>query len=396
MNTIAAEQSAAAAPSRAEHQAQMSAYTKAGEARANEIGNKGPIRFDADGKLHPDIVAAYWKHGFYIFEGVVSPDEVAELQKDASNMLERAPVHPGAMVDAKGRPALGRDWPRDPYNFIKPLSDPWGGTKLLNGRHPTKMTEAQADADAPEHVVFLMWGMCRGMPSGLRVYGHPHLLTIAEAINGPDFVPYNDATFVKQPGVGGSVAWHQDGTTHWGKPDWDEGSHGFNFQVQLYPTTSANCLWVVPGSHKLGRVDIKQKIADNGGDERLPDAVPLICGPGDVTIVNRQMLHGSFANSSPDIRISVTIGFHRRRSVLGQTSTMVMPGDAPVTAVYDEKRIFERSAVIQVAIDARAQKYPDEQRYTYQPFTGREDEFRFTDENWDLWIKDYTTKDLNI
>lgn len=75
---------------------------------------------------------------------------------------------------------------------------------------------------------------------------------------------------------------------------------------------------------------------------------------------------------------------------------MVMPGDAPVTAVYDEKCIFERSAVIQVAIDARAQKYPDEQRYTYQPFAGREDEFRFTDDNWDRWIKDYTTKDLNI
>lgn len=396
MNDVTAQTGTASAPTRAEHQARMATYTKAGEARAEAIGNKGPIRFDDEGQLHPDIVEAYWQHGFYIFEGIVAPAELEELRQDASNMLERAPVQPGAMVDAKGRPALGRDWPRDPFSFIRPLSDPWGGTDLLGGRHPSKMTEAKADTDAPEHVVFLMWGMCRGMPAGLRVYGHPDMLTIAEAINGPDFVPYNDATFVKQPGVGGSVAWHQDGTTHWGKPDWDEGSHGFNFQVQLYPTTSANCLWVVPGSHKLGRVDIKQKIAENGGDERLPDAVPLICGPGDVTIVNRQMLHGSFANSSPDIRISVTIGFHRRRSVLGQRSTMVMPGDAAAEVVYDEKRIFERSAVIQLAIDARAQKYPDQRRYQYQPFAGREDEFRFNEANWDRYIKDYTTKDLNI
>ena len=80
------------------------------------------------------------------------------------------------------------------------------------------------------------------------------------------------------------------------------------------------------------------------------------------------MLHGSFANSSPDIRISVTFGFHRRRSVLGQTATMVMPGDAPKVTLHDEKRIFERSAVIQIAIDARAQKYPGERRYRYQPF----------------------------
>jgi hypothetical protein len=64
--------------------------------------------------------------------------------------------------------------------------------------------------------------------------------------------------------------------------------------------------------------------------------------------------------------------------------------------VYDEKRIFERSAVVQLAIDARAQKYPDQRRYQYQPFAGREDEFRFNEANWDRYIKDYTTRDLNI
>ena len=64
--------------------------------------------------------------------------------------------------------------------------------------------------------------------------------------------------------------------------------------------------------------------------------------------------------------------------------------------VYDEKRIFERSAVIQVGIDARDQKYSGERRYRYQPFAGREDEFRLTEANWDRWIKDYTTRDLNI
>ena len=75
---------------------------------------------------------------------------------------------------------------------------------------------------------------------------------------------------------------------------------------------------------------------------------------------------------------------------------MVMPGDAAAEVVYDEKRIFERSAVIQLAIDARAQKYPDQRRYEYQPFVGREDEFRFNEANWDRYIKDYTTRDLNI
>mgnify|MGYP003313308866 CR=1 FL=1 len=120
--------------------------------------------------------------------------------------------------------------------------------------------------------------------------------TIAASINGDDFVPFNDAIFVKQAGLGGSVSWHQDGVTHWDSPNWDPGIHGFNFQVQLYASTPANCLWVMPGTHKLGRIDIREQVRQNES-ERLPGAVPLTCKSGDVTIVNRQMLHCSFALS---------------------------------------------------------------------------------------------------
>ncbi len=382
----------AAAPTRAEHAERTAAYLHAGEERARRLANRGPIRFGADGRLHPDILESYWEHGFYVFEGVVGEAELQELRADADMMIERAPVRPGADVDRHGRPALGRDYAREPYTMVKPLSDLWGGTDKLNGRHPHRMVQPRADADAPEHVVFLMYGMCEAMPAALRVYGHPQLLAVAEAINGPDFVPYNDAIFVKQAGVGGSVAWHQDGVTHWDSPQWDEGIHGFNFQVQLYPTTPANCLWVVPGTHKQGRIDIPRRVAENGGDEKLPDAVPLICCPGDVTAVNRQMLHASFANSSPDIRISITMGFHRRRSVIGQRGKLNMGADQ----VYDDRRIFERSAVIQVAIDARRQRFPDEMPFSYRPFAGLEERFRYNRETFERVIRDYNTKDLAI
>jgi hypothetical protein len=381
-----------AEPTRAEHAAGMEAYMRDGVRRADAIAARGPVRFDDAGTLHPDILDAFRKHGYFIFEGVIGPDEITELRADADNMLARAPAQRGAKLDALGRPALGLDYARDPYTFIKPLSDPWGGTDKLGGRHPTQMTQPAPDADAPEDVVHLMYGMCQAMPAGLRLYGHPHLLAIAEAINGADFVPYNDAIFVKQPGLGGSVAWHQDGVTHWDSPDWDEGIHGFNFQTQLYETTPANGLWVMPGSHKNGRADIKRLVAENRGGEKLPGAVPLICQPGDVTVVNRQMLHGSFANTSPDLRLSITFGFHRRASVLGQKAALSMQSEV----IYDDQRIFDRSAVIAVAIDARRQKHPDETPYRYQPFAGLEDAFRFNDETFERVIKDYNTKDLAI
>jgi ectoine hydroxylase-related dioxygenase (phytanoyl-CoA dioxygenase family) len=384
---------------RAEHAAGMAAYLREGERRARQIGNRGPVRFDRDGRLHPDIVDAFGEHGFYVLEGVIGPRELDELRADAAEMIERAPVRRGADVDAQGRPALGRDYAIQPYLLIKPLSDPWGGTDALAGRHPTKMTEAAPDEGTPEEVVHLMFGMCQAMPAALRLYGHPHLLAVAEAINGPDFVPYNDAIFVKQPGLGGSVAWHQDGVTHWDSPSWDAGIHGFNFQVQLYPTTAANGLWVVPGTHRQGRVDIRQKVRDNGGSDRLADAVPLLCAPGDVTIVNRQTLHGSFANTSPDPRISVTFGFHRRSSVLGVRGKLSLKGNDLRWAegdAYDEQRIFDRSAVVAVAIDARRRHFPDECPYRYQPFAGFEDDFRFNEETFERVIRDYNTRDLAI
>ncbi len=382
-------------PTRAQHLAEMADYLSGGVQRAHETGNRGPVRFGPDGKLHPEILDDFWKHGFYVFTGVVGADEIAELRADVSEVIERAPVRKGAEVDRHGRPALGRDYAVEPYIHIAPLSDPFGGTSALGGRHQVQMDQPTPDEDAPPDVVYLIFGMCQSMPSALRLYGHPDLMSIAESINGPDFVPYNDAIFVKEPGLGGSVSWHQDGVTHWDNPDWDMGIHGFNFQVQLYETTAANALWVVPGTHTAGRIDLRAKVADNGGSVMLPDAIPLLCEPGDVTVVNRHMVHGSYANTSPDPRISVTFGFHRRSSVLGVTGQLrVHERDALV--VYDEERVFKRSSVIAVAIDARAQHRPDERRYTYAPFVGLEDDFRYSDETFDRVIRDYNLNDLAI
>src|SRR5690554_6880200 len=134
--------------------------------------------------------------------------------------------------------------------MTKPLSDPHGGTTHLGGRHPIQMHQPTPERDAPSEIALQLYSIRQAIPAALRLYGHPHLLTIAAAINGDDFVPFTDVIFVKQPHLGASVSWHQDGVTHWDNPDWDEDIHGFNFQVQLYPTTPANALWIVPGSHK--------------------------------------------------------------------------------------------------------------------------------------------------
>ncbi|GGC49177.1 hypothetical protein GCM10011504_29520 [Siccirubricoccus deserti] len=370
--------------------AAMQAYLRAGEQRAHALGNRGPIRRTADGRLHPEILEAYWRCGFYVFEGVVGTAELADIEADIQTVLDRLPAERGAALDAKGRPALAADNKAATLFWARPLGDPFGGTALANGRHPVKMFEPTPDADAPKEVVYLILGSLQFSEAALRLYGHPGLLAVAAAVNGDDFTPFNEAFFIKEPGRGASVAWHQDGVTHWNSPEWDQGSHGFNFMAQLYGCTAANGVWVVPGSHQRGKADIKAMVAA-AGTERLPDAVPILCKPGDVAITNRQTVHGSFANTSRDWRVTLNFGFHRRRSVLGVKGGGVH--NAP--AVYDEARIRERARIIGYAIDARRQRFPEETPFAYRPHVEAGETYR-----WDAaakaGMKDYNLLDLSI
>jgi len=367
-------------------------YCDEGVERAMALGNRGPISFTDDGDLHPDIVEAYGRCGFYVFEGVVADEELQELRVGIDAALERAPYPDRhSAVDRHGRPALGLDWALSPWTMAAPLSDPVGGTSANNGRHHIKMHEPEAPSDAPAHVPLLVGSGLRLSDAFLRVFGHPGLLRVAEHFNGPDFTPFTEVLFVKEPGLGPSVSWHQDGQLHWDSPQWDQNIHGFNFQVQLYGSTPRNGVWVVPGTHRLGRVDIAERMRANGGSDRWPDGVPLVCGPGDCTMTNRQTLHGSFPNTSNERRITVNFGFHRRSSVLGQRGVLSGTGN-----LYDEEYVRERCRTIPLAIDARAQRFPDEERYEYAPTVGEEGRHRYTPENAAAILTDYNTRDLGI
>lgn len=368
----------------------VEAYIREGERRAFELGNRGPIRFNDDGRLAEEICDAYWRCGFYVFEGALGAEELNDLRADMEYAFERAPYTKGAAVDARGRPALGADLTRPTFRFDKPLSDPFGGTQLVNGRHPVKMSEPRPPEDAPEYVIAHIHSPLQVMDSCLRLYGHPRLLAVAENINGADFTPFTESVIVKRAGLGPSVAWHRDGTTHWESPDLDEGTHGFNFMAQLYGSTAENGVWLLPGSHKRGRIDIKAMVEENGSD-RLPGAAPMVCEAGDVVMSNRQALHASFANTSAQRRITVNFGFHRRRSVLN-----VRTRHNGQDVVYDAERIHERSRLIALAIDARRQRFPHEPGYVYPPLAGQEEENRWSEATRESILRNYNLRDLGL
>lgn len=368
----------------------MREYLLAGQAAALGLDNRGPIEFDTSGKLAQHILDAYSKYGFYVFTDVLSDEECEDIEADMVTLKRSFPTMPDSAVDADGNPALGSDSKTPHLVWSKPLGDPLGGTQLANGRHQVKMFEPEATADTPLASPFILLGSLRFSDACLRTYAHPELLKVAEAINGPDFAPFNEALFIKEPGIGAAVSWHQDGVTHWDSPDFDENIHGFNFMAQLYGSTAVNGVWVLPGSHKLGKIDITDLVAESGS-ERLEGAVPLVCDRGDVVICNRQALHGSFPNSGFEPRLTVNFGFHKRSSVLGVKGGGIH-SDAQV---FDDEIIARRSKVLGYAIAARKERYPDEMAYTYQPFEAAGRSFEWNDAaRRDM--HDYNRDDLSI
>ena len=160
--------------------------------------------------------------------------------------------------------------------------------------------------------------------------------------------------------------------------------------MQLYGCDAANGLWVLPGSHRLGKLDIRT-LRDAEGSDRLPGAVPFICKPGDLAITNRQAVHGSFANTSDNIRVTINGGFHRRKSVLDVRSGGVHND----VTIYDDAYIRFRSRLRMYAMDARRQRLPDEAPYVYAPLAGHAGDYAWTPEV-KATLRDYNVQDIGI
>ena len=365
-------------------------YLIEGQKKALELPNRGPLRFTDSGDIHPDILESYSTYGFYIFENVLREDEVADLKNDLEAMRDNFPTEMGAATDAKGRPALGADTTGFTLQWAKPLSDPLGGTAMANGRHQVKLFEPKPDSDAPQATPVYLGGSLQFSKACVVTYAHPGLLKMAEAVNGLDFVPFHEGLFIKDAGLGAAVSWHQDGDTHWDNPDFDEDIHGFNFMGQVYGSTAVNGVWVLPGTHKQGRVNIV-KLVEEAGSERLPDAVPIICNPGDVVINNRQLVHGSFANTGFETRVTVNFGFHRRSAVLN----VLGAGIHAEAVTFDDDFIKNRSRLIGMAIEARKQRFPEETAYEYAPDRETDEQPQWNDAIF-ASLKNYNLMDLSI
>ena len=83
----------------------MRTYLLEGQATALALPNRGPLRFTESGALAEEIRAAYSEYGFYVFENVLSTEELEDIKADLDTMRAEFPP-----ARESGTPPVNRHW----------------------------------------------------------------------------------------------------------------------------------------------------------------------------------------------------------------------------------------------------------------------------------------------
>ena len=249
----------------------------------------------------------YQENGFLVLKQLLQETEIEMLRQELDWMIDSAPIHLGASKNRYGQAVAN---PGD-YGFT-----------VLDQANEHQVINRISNPLARSEVV-------------LRTYGHPKLLQAVTSLYGSDFVPFAESIVIKMPENGASFEWHQDGNFKTGV----QPVRGVNFGIYLYPSTQDNgCLHVIPKSHRWGQVNLKSMVEKHG--QQLPNSIPVPVDAGDIIVHDRNLIHGSFVNTSSDLRITVYFGYHRRDTIVD---------------VFTPEHIHQRAQVIHLAIQHRTE-----------------------------------------
>ena len=146
-----------------------------------------------------------------------------------------------------------------------------------------------------------------------RLISDDRLVDLAEVFIGPNVALFATHYIAKPAKTGRVVLWHQDGS-YWPL----EPMEVTTLWLACSSSTKENgCMRVIPGTQNL---DLQQMVENKGVDSVLgseidasfvddSNAVDFELAPGDVSIHNPKIVHGSNANTSDTWRVGLTIRY---------------------------------------------------------------------------------------
>jgi ectoine hydroxylase-related dioxygenase (phytanoyl-CoA dioxygenase family) len=162
---------------------------------------------------------------------------------------------------------------------------------------------------------------------------HPRILDAVEDILGPDILCWNTNFFIKEPGSPGFVSWHQD-AAYWGL---DPEEVVTAWVALTHRNLESGCMKVMPGTHldsHLPHVDTfhEDNLLTRGQEIAVEvdasKAVDVILQPGEISLHDIKLVHGSEPNRSNDRRIGFAIRYlpTQVRQTKGRDSAMLVRG----------------------------------------------------------------------
>lgn len=167
-----------------------------------------------------------------------------------------------------------------------------------------------------------------------EVVRHPRVLDIVEDVIGPDILAFSSSLFIKQPGDGRYVSWHQD-STYWAFEPHDV----LTAWIALTPATLENgCMRIMPGTHREQLAHVETNADDNMltrgqtiAGLSHDDGVPICLRPGQLSLHNERTAHSSGANRSAARRIGFAVRYlpaHVRQVGGPPLTAMLVRGNA--------------------------------------------------------------------
>lgn len=149
-----------------------------------------------------------------------------------------------------------------------------------------------------------------------RLVRHPALLSIAESLLGPDILVWGSQIFVKKPGGTTDLAWHQDALTY----DLDSNGQLAAFRVWLALTSTSvenGTMYFAAGTHRHGIFTHHRQPGLRGmmrGDEAVFQEAEfsrhdVVLDPGQCSLHNMLVVHGSGLNNTPETRVTFAIDY---------------------------------------------------------------------------------------
>ena len=187
---------------------------------------------------------------------------------------------------------------------------------------------------------------------------NPVILDCVEAIIGSNILCWNTLWWIKEPQSSSFVSWHQD-SRYWGLDTDDL----VNVWLALSPaTTDSGCMSVLPGSHKGEILPHTDKYEGNnlltrGQEIDMPIdnelTVPMQLKPGQISLHNVRIAHGSGTNKTKDRRIGLSIQY-----IPPSTKQLAVEWDsATLCRGVDDFGHFELAPQPKVDFDKPAQEF---------------------------------------